>query len=57
MKAAFGPSWKEVLCEGQLKDGKIDPGSPAVLIISAAALRSLEFLRYQPIHSYGYDMM
>ncbi|RVW14193.1 hypothetical protein CK203_102227 [Vitis vinifera] len=45
VKAAFGPSWKEVLCEGQLMEGKIDPGNPAVLIISASALRSLEFLR------------
>ena len=26
-------------------EGKIDPGNPAVLIISASALRSLEFLR------------
>lgn len=45
MKSAFAPSWKEVLCEGQLIKGKIDPGNPAVLIISASALRSLEFLR------------
>ncbi|KAG6748647.1 hypothetical protein POTOM_048576 [Populus tomentosa] len=45
MKAAFGPSWKQVLCEGKLVDGIIDPGSPAVLIISTSALRSLELLR------------
>ena len=38
MKAAFGPFWKEVLCEGQLMEGKIDPGNPAVLIINASAL-------------------
>ena len=45
MKAAFGAFWKEVLCEGQLMEGKIDPGNPAVLIISATTLQSLEFLR------------
>ncbi|KAF7113229.1 hypothetical protein RHSIM_RhsimUnG0147000 [Rhododendron simsii] len=42
MKAAFGSSWKEVLCEKQLLEGKIDPGSPALLVISLSALRSLE---------------
>lgn len=45
MKVAFGPSWKQVLCEGKLVEGIIDPGSPAVLIISTSALRSLELLR------------
>ncbi|XP_058008612.1 uncharacterized protein LOC131183004 [Hevea brasiliensis] len=45
VKAAFGPSWKQVLCERQLVDGKIEPGSPAVLIISTSALRSIELLR------------
>jgi hypothetical protein len=45
MKAAFGPSWKQVLCEGKLVEGIIDPGNPAVLIISTSALRSLELLR------------
>ncbi|KAJ6973224.1 protein CMSS1 [Populus alba x Populus x berolinensis] len=45
MKAAFGPSWKQVLCEGKLVEGIIDPGSPSVLIISTSALRSLELLR------------
>ncbi|KAJ6723667.1 PROTEIN CMSS1 [Salix koriyanagi] len=45
MKTAFGPSWKQVLCEGKLKEGNVDPGSPAVLIISTSALRSLELLR------------
>ncbi|OVA01648.1 hypothetical protein BVC80_9073g86 [Macleaya cordata] len=44
MKAAFGTSWREVLTEGQL-EGIIDPGSPAVLVISTSALRSLELLR------------
>lgn len=45
MKAAFGKLWKEVLYEGQLVDGNVDPGSPAVLTISTSALRSLELLR------------
>ncbi|KAK9288880.1 hypothetical protein L1049_017346 [Liquidambar formosana] len=45
MKAAFRPSWKEVLCEGQLMEGKIDCGSPAIIIFSASAIRSLELLR------------
>ncbi|XP_010245777.1 PREDICTED: protein CMSS1 isoform X2 [Nelumbo nucifera] len=45
MKAVFGKSWKNVLCEGQLLEGKVDPGSPAVLVISSSALRSLELLR------------
>ncbi|KAJ4969318.1 hypothetical protein NE237_016019 [Protea cynaroides] len=44
VKAAFGTSWQEVLCEGQLLKG-IDPGSPAVLVISTSAIRSLELLR------------
>ncbi|GKV37731.1 hypothetical protein SLEP1_g45726 [Rubroshorea leprosula] len=45
MKAAFGSSWKEALCEGQLLEDKIEPGSPAVLVISTSALRSIELLR------------
>ncbi|KAI4334793.1 hypothetical protein L6164_013503 [Bauhinia variegata] len=45
IKAAFGPSWKDVLCDGQLVEGKVDAGSPAVLIISSSALRSIELLR------------
>lgn len=45
MKAAFGPSWKEALCEKQLLEGKVDPGCPALLIISTSALRSIELLR------------
>ncbi|CAM8914886.1 unnamed protein product [Rhodiola kirilowii] len=45
MKIAFGSSWEEELCEAQLEEGKVEPGSPAVLIFSAAALRSLDLLR------------
>ncbi|KAM0940901.1 putative protein Cms1 [Dioscorea sansibarensis] len=44
IKTAFGDSWREALCEGKLSEG-IDPGSPAVLVVSASALRSLELLR------------
>ncbi|XP_062108088.1 protein CMS1 [Humulus lupulus] len=43
--AAFGSSWKEVLCGKRLLEGKVDPGNPAVLIISASALKSIELLR------------
>ena len=46
LKATFGISSKEVLCEGQVLEGKISAGSPAVLIISTSALRSLELLRF-----------
>ncbi|XP_024982568.1 protein CMSS1 isoform X2 [Cynara cardunculus var. scolymus] len=45
MKAAFGPSWKEVLCKKQLLGKISEPGSPALLTISLSALRSLELLR------------
>ncbi|XP_015887049.3 protein CMS1 [Ziziphus jujuba] len=45
MKAAFGSSWKEVLCEKKLSEGKIEPGSPVILVISSSALRSIELLR------------
>ncbi|XP_062150106.1 protein CMS1 [Alnus glutinosa] len=45
MKAAFGPSWKESLCEKHLLEGKVDPGSPALLIISSSALRSIQLLK------------
>ncbi|KAL7081458.1 hypothetical protein ACP275_14G041400 [Erythranthe tilingii] len=45
VKVAFGSSWKEVLCGKYLKQGKVDTGSPALLVISASALRSLDFLR------------
>ena len=42
MKGAFGASRKEELCEGQVVEGEIGVGSPALLVISLAALRSLE---------------
>lgn len=45
LKVAFGSSWKEVLCEKHLQEGKVDPGSPALLVISSSALRSQELLR------------
>ncbi|KAL6851434.1 hypothetical protein ACP4OV_020367 [Aristida adscensionis] len=45
VKAAFGAAWKEELCEGKLVEGRISVGSPALLVISSAALRSLELLR------------
>ncbi|CAN6248168.1 unnamed protein product [Urochloa humidicola] len=45
VKGQFGASWKEELCEGQVVEGEIGVGSPALLVISSAALRSLELLR------------
>lgn len=45
IKAAFGASWKEVLCQGQLVDGQIHAGSPAVLILTSSALRAIHLLR------------
>ncbi|OIW06862.1 hypothetical protein TanjilG_18244 [Lupinus angustifolius] len=45
IRPAFGTSWKEELCEGKLVEGKIDAGSPSVLIISSSALRCIELLR------------
>lgn len=45
MKAAIGPSWKEVLCKKQVTGKDSEPGSPALLTISLSALRSLELLR------------
>lgn len=45
LKATFENSWKEVLYEGQMLEGEISVGSPAVLIICTSALRSLELLR------------
>ncbi|KAI3408918.1 uncharacterized protein J3R85_019984 [Psidium guajava] len=45
VKAAFGPSWKGVLCEGTLDQGKIDPGSPAIFAITASAIRTIELLK------------
>lgn len=43
----FASSWKKVLCDSQLVEGKVEPGSPSVLVISASALRSLEMLRFK----------
>jgi hypothetical protein len=46
IKAAFGNSWRQVLCESELGGGgKIPPGSPSVLIISYSALRSIHLLK------------
>ncbi|KAG8083294.1 hypothetical protein GUJ93_ZPchr0015g6670 [Zizania palustris] len=45
VKGVFGGLWKEELCEGKLEEGSVDAGSPALLVISSAALRSLELLR------------
>lgn len=45
IKAAFGKSWKEVLCEGDLLQGKIPAGSPSVVILSSSALRSIHLLK------------
>lgn len=46
VKNSFGECWKTELCEGQVVEGEIGVGSPALLVISSAALRSLELLRY-----------
>lgn len=45
IKSVFGPSWKEVLTEEKLVEDAIDAGSPALVIVSTSALRSLEILR------------
>lgn len=45
VKVAFGSSWKEVLCGKNLKEGQVDPGCPALLVISSSALRSLDLIR------------
>ncbi|KAK6118584.1 hypothetical protein DH2020_047670 [Rehmannia glutinosa] len=45
VKVSFGSSWKEVLCEKHLHEGQVDPGNPALLVISSSALRSLELFR------------
>ncbi|KAL3835038.1 hypothetical protein ACJIZ3_009774 [Penstemon smallii] len=45
VKVAFGSSWKKELCEKSLQEGQVDPGSPALLVISSSALRSLELIR------------
>lgn len=54
IKAAFGPSWKEVLYEKNLVDGKVDPGSPAVLVIATSAIRAIEVLRSETFHFTGH---
>ncbi|KAG8375977.1 hypothetical protein BUALT_Bualt09G0015200 [Buddleja alternifolia] len=45
LKIVFGSSWREVLGGKDLQKGQVEPGSPAVLVISSSALRSLELLR------------
>ncbi|CAG7873843.1 unnamed protein product [Brassica rapa] len=45
IKMCCGSSWRETLCEGEVVEGKVDPGSPAVLVVSSSALRSLELIR------------
>ncbi|KAK4803936.1 hypothetical protein SAY86_003753 [Trapa natans] len=45
IKAAFGSSWKEVLYEKNLIEGKVDPGSPVILILATSAIRAIEVLR------------
>ncbi|KAL8094797.1 hypothetical protein AgCh_036348 [Apium graveolens] len=45
MKTAFGQSWRHELCEKQIVPEKIEPGNPALLVISLSALRSLELYR------------
>jgi len=45
VKAVFGSSWREHLCEGSVVEGKVNAGSPAVLIISSSALRCIHLLR------------
>ncbi|KAF9610007.1 hypothetical protein IFM89_019647 [Coptis chinensis] len=49
MKDAFGTSWKEELFEGKLLEGTVNPGNPAILVISASAIRSLELLRIKKL--------
>uniref|UniRef100_A0A7N0UIK5 Uncharacterized protein n=1 Tax=Kalanchoe fedtschenkoi TaxID=63787 RepID=A0A7N0UIK5_KALFE len=45
LKFAFGSSWENKLCGTELDQGKIEAGSPAVIIFSTSALRSLDLLR------------
>ncbi|KAF9611086.1 hypothetical protein IFM89_026970 [Coptis chinensis] len=49
MKDAFGTSWKEELFKGKLLEGTVDPGNPAILVISTSAIRSLELLRIKKL--------
>ncbi|KAL9269100.1 hypothetical protein AKJ16_DCAP14472 [Drosera capensis] len=46
IKDSFGSSWEQELSEGKLVEGTINPGSPAVLVVSSSAIRSLELSRY-----------
>ena len=52
MKAAFGASWKEVLCGKQVLEGKVDPGSPVLLVVSSSALRAIELLRFLSLFNF-----
>ncbi|VVB03194.1 unnamed protein product [Arabis nemorensis] len=45
LKMSYGSSWRESLCEGEIIEGKVEPGNPSVLVISSSALRSLELQR------------
>ena len=45
IKEAFGAKWKEELCEGKLIEGKIEAGSPAVLVLATSTLQSIEILK------------
>lgn len=45
IKGAFGNCWRQVLCESEVVEGKIPPGSPSVLIVSPSALRSIHLLK------------
>ncbi|GFP80679.1 protein cmss1 [Phtheirospermum japonicum] len=45
VKVSYGSSWKEVLCGKRLQEEQVEPGSPALLVISSSAIRSLELLR------------
>ncbi|KAK1379525.1 P-loop containing nucleoside triphosphate hydrolase, Protein Cms1 [Heracleum sosnowskyi] len=45
IKTAFGQSWRHELCDKEILQGKIEPGNPALLVVSLSALRSLELYR------------
>ncbi|CAL5210354.1 unnamed protein product [Lathyrus oleraceus] len=45
VKASFGESWRKVLCESEVVEGKISAGSPSVLVVSYSALRSIHLLK------------
>ena len=42
--------WKEKLCEGKLIKGKIEAGSPAVLVLATSTLQSIEVLKRACTH-------